>query len=56
MIYSAEGELFKPIVIHSGNMSGFCQVNYCDIMEFIQTDDGDVNREVASAVVESVQR
>ena len=56
MIYNAEGELFRPIVIHSGDVSGFCQVNYGDILQFVQTVDGKVDRQVVDTVLTTVSR
>ena len=56
MIYNADGVLFTPIVVHSGNMSGFCQVNYCDTMAFIESTDGNVDRDVVWEVYRTVRR
>ena len=56
MIYNAEGELFKPLVIHHGQISGYCDVNYGDIVEFVETSDGDVDRSVTYCVWQTVRR
>ena len=56
MLYNAEGELLKPIVIHHGVISGYCEVNYSDVLDFRRTEGGAIDRTVVCAVWENVRR
>ena len=56
MIYNAEGELLRPIIVHDGSVSGFCQVNYGDILKFVQNKEGKIDPEVVISVWEAVRR
>ena len=56
MIYNADGEILRPIIVHGGNVSGYCQVNYGDMFTFVKSKDGQIDREVVWSVWHAVRR
>ena len=44
MIYNAEGDILKPVILHDGQATPFIQAHYAKGFSFFQTPDGMLNR------------
>ena len=54
ILYNEVGQILKPIILHSGEISKKAEANFKADIGFVQTADGKVNFEVPVRVLEFI--